>query len=127
MTDETMIDQKTIDGLDPGIRDMVVALNDAGFRTTDSGDGVSKAEEIARGDALNFAHVAVLVKPEDLLSEADRLLSWIRDWQIHDHRFVGSNIEATYYPRSQIGLIFVSALPDGYGYASFEAAEEAKQ
>lgn len=44
--------KETIDALDPGIRDLVIALNDAGFRTTDSGDGVSKAEDIENEDAL---------------------------------------------------------------------------
>ncbi len=45
--------------LDPGIREDVRRVREAGFETTDSGDGVSKAD----ADALPYAHIACLYKP----------------------------------------------------------------
>lgn len=41
--------------MDPGIRDVVKALNEAGFETTDSGDGSKAATD---EDAFAFPHVA---------------------------------------------------------------------
>jgi hypothetical protein len=68
--------------LDPGVRRLVVWLRDNGFRTTDSGDGKTK---IAAGYSEDEdgvcpgAHVAIGVRPEDLVSEADRLVDLLRD------------------------------------------------
>lgn len=48
------------DELDPGIREVVRALRDAGYNTIDSGDGVSKKGTHAEGEYLDFPHVLVL-------------------------------------------------------------------
>ena len=56
------------DYLDPGIRETVRLLRDAGFETTDSGDGVSKPEV---GRCLSFGHVFIEVSPDKLISEAN--------------------------------------------------------
>lgn len=100
--------KETIDALDPGIRDLVIALNDAGFQTTDSGDGVSKAEDIENEDALPWAHVSIRVHPEDMIEEADRLSEWMLTWSENDDRFIDCQIEATYFPRVDLGIIVVS-------------------
>jgi hypothetical protein len=45
--------------VDPGIREAVQRLNEAGFHTSDSGDGVSKpADWYLSGEAIPMPHVA---------------------------------------------------------------------
>lgn len=59
--------------LTPGIRRTVAMLNEHGFHTTDSGDGVTN---VAAGmdDALPYPNVAILVTPAAMLiAEALRL------------------------------------------------------
>jgi hypothetical protein len=88
----------TYDTLDPGIRDTVKLLNDAGFVTTDSGDGVSKpADWYESGDALPYPHVACAVSRAAMLDEADRLQQVLgRTWRV----------EASYAPIDASYLLF---------------------
>lgn len=66
--------------LDPGIRDLVVRLNAAGFVTTDSGDGTSKPKDwFESGDALPYPHVFCKAKAESMISEAHRALQLVQD------------------------------------------------
>jgi hypothetical protein len=61
-------------GLDPGIHDTVARLIAAGFRTTDSGDGVSKPRELYdEGYALPFPHVFAETKVRSMVQEAHRM------------------------------------------------------
>jgi hypothetical protein len=85
--------------LDPGIRDVVIRLNAAGFTTTDSGDGCSKVAAIDAGEALPFRHVACVVSREALFSEADRLLAVLG---------AGWTVEASYHPPDGHCLLFAS-------------------
>lgn len=84
---------------DPGIRDVVNALTAAGFKTTDSGDGYSKAAAIAAGEALPFRHVACAVSRSSMFREADRLA-----------RLLGPRwlVEASYHPPEGYCLLFAS-------------------
>lgn len=59
-----------ISELDEGIREIVAILYLDGFNPVDSGDG-SKSGSME--GALEFRHVFMVVDPEDLLREADRL------------------------------------------------------
>jgi hypothetical protein len=65
--------------LDPGIRRTVRWLQAEGFRTTDSGDGVTKFQG---GDpmegACDFPHVVCVVSSDLIASEADRLADLVR-------------------------------------------------
>ena len=83
---------KTInyDKLDPGIRNTVKALNEAGFHTTDSGDGISKPADARE---MDFPHVAMKCSKEQIHSEADRLLAFMQDRE--PGKWV---VEATYFP-----------------------------
>ncbi len=92
-----MIEENDISGLDPGIRKTVVWLNENGFYTMDSGDGVTKIangynnhdddqetgealEVLKAQDALDFPHVFMSVRPiENLVSEALRLTNLLND------------------------------------------------
>lgn len=69
------MDEKDIAALDPGIRDVVCLLNEAGIVTTDSGDGLSKADGIASGDALAVPHVACRTTLALMVFDADRILA----------------------------------------------------
>ncbi len=64
--------------LDPAIRNVVRLLRLNGFDTHDSGDGVSKADWIARGTAMAIPHVFVRATPESMVSCARDLLLLVR-------------------------------------------------
>lgn len=54
-----MTDSLDYEALDPGIREVVRLIRDAGYETTDSGDGISK--RATNPDALPFPHVVVVL------------------------------------------------------------------
>lgn len=64
--------------LDPGIRQVVRWLRAAGFNTHDSGDGVTKADWIAKGTAMEVPHVFVRTTPGTMVSDASDLLRLVR-------------------------------------------------
>ena len=65
-----LTDTLDYDKIDPGIRKLVWFLRTLGFRTTDSGDGVSKP---STERMIHRPHVYIEVDPRDLLSETDRV------------------------------------------------------
>lgn len=86
--------------LDPGILRTVEWLRARGFETTDSGDGVSKAELIAAGYALPFSHVFMRCAPAELAAEADRLRR-----ELVEHGVEGFRVEASYSPDDGVGVL----------------------
>jgi len=82
--------------LDPGVRDLVAALNAHGFRTTDSGDGVSKPPP---GRVFDFPHVFMIVVPVYLIAESNRLQGLLCVLGCE-----GWTVEATYCP-GKVGII----------------------
>lgn len=97
--------------LDPGIRDLVIALNAAGFETTDSGDGKSKFVSAAPGEEIiPFPHVAIVVNKRRLVKESDRLRKWLRASRMpaNQQGMAGHwYIEASYDPFVEDGMIFL--------------------
>lgn len=80
--------------LDPGVRDLVLALRSAGYETTDSGDGVSKPQ--VDGCTLPFLHVYIHVPNHNvwsLVSYADDLQRWLEK-----HGYSALTVEASYVP-----------------------------
>lgn len=66
--------------LDPGIRQVVRWLNDNGFYTTDSGDGVTKFEaDEPMCCAMPFPNVAIQTSAAQLIDECNRLTSLLAD------------------------------------------------
>jgi hypothetical protein len=57
--------------LSPGVKSLVVWLNEHGFETCDSGDGTNHAAGM--GCAVPFPMIAISVEPSKLQLEADRL------------------------------------------------------
>lgn len=91
--------------LDPGVRDAVRALREAGFETTDSGDGASKpdcgvADERGVVENWEWPHVAVLSSREWLVSDADRLQSFLDAYEPGAWL-----VEATFWPRDGVALM----------------------
>lgn len=68
-----MTDDLNYAELDPGVRKLVRLLRAQGFRTCDSGDGVSKPPEWE--GVLTVAHVFMETGPEDMVSEANLLFT----------------------------------------------------
>jgi hypothetical protein len=66
-----MIDEATLAEVSPGVRQLVKLLNELDFETTDSGDGSNYLEGME--GALPEPNVAMVVKPEQLISESERL------------------------------------------------------
>lgn len=79
--------------MDPGIREVVRRLREAGFNTCDSGDGRSKPDNER---ALDEPHVFALCKPEDIILESRRLHIVVSSWGVSkDVEWV---VEANYVP-----------------------------
>lgn len=95
--------------LDPGVRRTVAWLRALGFVTTDSGDGVSKAEAIAEGEAMEFPHVVMVSTPEALHQDATMLLVRLQEASVDPDAF---QIEATYDPFRGSAIILLSGVND---------------
>jgi len=69
-----------IEGLDPGVRQLVVRLNEAGFETCDSGDGYTKFLDPRNHTefVLKYPHVFIRVHRADLFATVDRVEAYLR-------------------------------------------------
>lgn len=83
------------DELDPGIRERVRKMREAGFNTTDSGDGVSKIGYMEC--ALPFPHVYAVGSPETMVQDCEKL------WAM----FPDATVEATYSPADRTLMLGV--------------------
>lgn len=70
------------DDIDPGIREVVIALNGSGFRTSDSGDGVSKKGTPLEGCMMETPNVVMTTPAHHLVAEADRLRCVLESWGV---------------------------------------------
>ena len=98
--------------LDPGIRDLVVKLNKAGWLTTDSGDGKSKpADQIV----FTYPHVAISIPPsQSLTRSADNLIKWLKteNYPIGDSESNKWTVEANYSPLDKEKMLFIYKLEE---------------
>jgi hypothetical protein len=87
--------------LDPGIVAAVRFLNAHGYRTTDSGDGVSKE---AGDETIPFPHVAVRAIPSGVVTVSDQIA--LLPWDTID---LGppTMIEASYSAIDRVALVMV--------------------
>jgi hypothetical protein len=84
------------DELDPGIVGVVRMLFDAGFATTDSGDGVSKRGSGMEG-VLPMPHVVVRVDdPSELVAVTDSVMAHLADAGFDMDPLFGWHVEGTY-------------------------------
>ncbi len=131
--DEDALVEIDYNEIDPGVRETVKFLRANGFDTTDSGDGDHKyhhGEDCAC--TIPFANVAAVVDdPSELASEADRLVSLLRqlniivqpsgwrgadpelfgeppDWDVND----AVEVDASYDPIQKVAVLLVLYLND---------------
>lgn len=107
-----------VEDLDPGIRRTVLWLQKNEFRTTDSGDGVTKFQcaEPMEG-ALEYPHVVCAVASDLLASEADRLAELVHDLGVdvvpNGLREPGqAGISASYDPGDGVAIIVLAGVGD---------------
>lgn len=98
--------------INPNIRKLVKWLNANCFKTTDSGDGSNY--EAGMEGALPFPMVAIVVAPEEIISETDRLCILMS--KQFGLRFgaepEGPNIEASYNPGDGHTMIVLTNVDD---------------
>jgi hypothetical protein len=102
-----------IASLDPGIRGLVALLIANGFRTADSGDGVSKGLDPSweGGDWIEVPHVFIEVAPPVMVAEADRLQALLESEGV---TLVpgASSVEASYSPADGKAILMVMGVND---------------
>lgn len=101
-----------IERIDPGIRRLVAWLRSLGYKTTDSGDGVSKTLDVfaqdAEQDALDFAHVHISIGLDNNLSwQADKLHRLMKAAGITE-----GQVQVTYSPNDGIATLSVFGITD---------------
>lgn len=103
------------EAITPGVRRLVAYLNRQGFRTTDSGDGVTNVAAGMEG-AMPFPNVAIEPgAPEALHTDAHALLLLLADIGIRVHPINDGSvpcIQATYDPADESGVILLTGVDD---------------
>ena len=107
-----------LSALNPGIRRTVQGLRHHGFKTVDSGDGVTHEHACDRA----YAYVSIRCEPEELVDEAHRLCGMLRlagvDVATVGKAFAegelptGVCIQASYDPSDGFALIDLAGLSD---------------
>lgn len=105
-----MLSKEVLEGLSPGVKDLVVLLDAAGFTTVDSGDGSNF--EAGMECATPFPMVAMLVNPaENLVAETKRLKTLLESKGVNFSEMADSEngkvIEAHYEPMEDMAVIVV--------------------
>lgn len=96
------LSEVVVAGLSPGVRDLVVWLNEQGFWTSDSGDGSNHAAGME--GAFPYPSVVMFVRLEDLIPEARRLYECLKSRGV---QFEGFEQEPTdENPHPEIQAIF---------------------
>lgn len=103
------------DTLDPGVRFLVARMREAGFCTTESGDG-TKVD--GQPDALPFPHVYAVVWPADMAAEAQRLAALIASFGVPPGP---GDVEASYDPTDGSAVLVVTDASDAWMRAMGEA------
>lgn len=103
-------DDLDLSTLTPGIREVVRLLRQNGFKTTDSGDGVTNVANGMEG-AMTVPHVVMRIEPDEIIAEARRLQSLI-DPYCTEEGASGPFIEASFSPRDNIAVLVLFELSD---------------
>ena len=99
--------------LNPGVVRTVQWLNENGFETCDSGDGVTHDFECDR----HYPYVVIITDPARLAADADRLLALLRtrirvDALAEDSPEDAVNVTATYDPADGFAIIEIANVTD---------------
>jgi hypothetical protein len=105
--------------INPGIVKIVAMLQANGFNTVDSGDGVTNVE-LELEDALEFPHVFMVVDPDKLVTESQRLYDLLEpaanfnpDVEMIPDQPLGT-IEVSYSPVDKSCVMALSGLDDAF-------------
>ncbi len=93
-----------IPNIQPAMQEIVDFINDNGYVTTDSGDGITNVEAGMEG-AMPFPHVVVRSSKENLISDADSLSIILGTNCCYWKNF---QFEATYFPKDEVACILIS-------------------
>ena len=107
-----------MDNINPGIKKTVKWFNDLGYKTSDSGDGVTHDFECDR----DYAYVTILLDdPMTLSTQADRIKALIEERGV-SVLAVGEYpcIQADYDPVNKLAIIQVMGLSDKELFISHE-------
>lgn len=100
------------DKLNPGIREVVRRLREAGFETADSGDGSTHDHACD----LEEPYVHIMVRPPYLILETDKLREVVESWGIEltepNEDGTAKTIEASYSPLHSFGVISLFNVAD---------------
>ena len=98
--------------LSPGIRRMVMLLREAGFNTTDSGDGKSNA---GMDCAFNYPNIHIVCNPSQLVAKADDLNRLLKGLGIIvGGDYEGPTIQASYNPIDGKGVVSLFYVDDSF-------------
>lgn len=107
--------QESVTTINPGIRRIVELLNEAGFRTTDSGDGETHDHACDR----DHGYVVIQAEPKALVEASDAIAAVLEGWGItvgepamHPPPPGTCWVQATYCPADGIAVIDVSYIHD---------------
>jgi hypothetical protein len=114
--------------LDPGIRDVVAFLRLWEFKTTDSGDGVTKrAAGWSENEAADYPHVHMMAPPSRLIAEAQRLVKVlaVNGVGVSPCGEGAVHIQATYDPANESAILSLIGLNDAMLGAALESLRAA--
>jgi hypothetical protein len=103
--------------INPGIREVVRRLRDAGFDTTDSGDGVTNVAAGMEG-ALKVPHVHMFIrltldtKDAHFFNEACRLRDVVESWGVELGGLNPASVQAMYDPCDGIATVTLYGVTD---------------
>ena len=95
-----------IDEIQPTMVATVRLLQERGFRTCDSGDGVLNVEAGMEG-AMEFPHVFCKVSAGMMIEEAHRLWELTREFEM-----AGAKVESTYDPADHLAFLCLIDVTD---------------
>ena len=99
--------------INPGICKLVAMLQDHGFDTCDSGDGITNPQLKIDG-AMEIPNVFMTVPPAAIVSESKRLLDLLCSRVDFESESSVASIEASYSPLDDTAVIALTGIDDGY-------------
>jgi hypothetical protein len=122
-----VLDPRRLAQIDSGIRGVVDFLLAAGFRTIDSGDGVSKASDPnwEEGEFCDFPHVFMEVPVDRMIQEADRLRDVLAaaGLVLGDDDATSPHVEVSYAPGDGKVILTLFGVDDAYLRACMNGAD----
>jgi hypothetical protein len=95
-----------IDEIQPTMMKTVTWLQEVGYHTIDSGDGVLNVEA-GMEDALDYPHVMMTVDPTKMVEEANRLY-----YGLLNNGIEGGQVEVSYNPEDGLAILMLIGITD---------------